>query len=86
MFFSSLKTLFKQQVIPLSGLRFKISGRIGGKLRKSVFGYKLGQIQLMSFDSFIDFSCDFVYTQYGSFSLKLWLGQDNEHNSIPILS
>jgi ribosomal protein S3 len=71
LFFSSLKTLFKQQVIPLSGLRFKISGRIGGKLRKSVFGYKLGQIQLMSFDSFIDFSCDFVYTQYGSFSLKL---------------
>lgn len=81
-FFHSLRTLFVKQFICIYGLKFKISGRLGGKLRRSSFGYKLGYSPLMSFKTYVDYSCDFVYTQYGSFSLKLWFCEKNEQTSI----
>lgn len=71
--FQLIKILFEKQFICFSGLKFIISGRLNGKLRKGSFGYKLGSIKLMSYDVFVNYSCDFVYTQYGSFSLKLWI-------------
>jgi hypothetical protein len=37
---------------------------------------------LMSFSTFCNYSCDFVYTQYGSFSLKLWLCAHTQHSLI----
>lgn len=72
-FFHTLKYFFDKQIIPFAGLKFAISGRLSGKLRKSSFGYKLGTMQLMNFSLYIDYSCDYVFTQYGSLSLKLWL-------------
>lgn len=71
MFFNNIKMLFEKQIISLFGLKFKIAGRLGGKLRKGSFIYKLGAVRLMSFNVVLDYSCTFVYTQYGSFSLKL---------------
>lgn len=71
--FESIKALFLQQFVPLLGIKFQIAGRLNGKLRKSRFGYNIGSIQLMSLSVFCDYSCDLAYTQYGSFSLKLWL-------------
>jgi hypothetical protein len=69
--FDNIRALFQQQIIPITGIKFQISGRLNGKLRKSRFGYNIGSIKLMSFSTFCNYSCDFVYTQYGSFSLKL---------------
>lgn len=71
--FDNIKVLFEQQMIPIAGIKFQIAGRLNGKLRKSRFGYNIGSIKLMSFLTLCNYSCDFVYTQYGSFSLKLWL-------------
>jgi len=73
-FFSSLKLIFDKQFVPLLGLKFKIAGRLDGKLRKASYGYKLGSMRLLSLALNLDYSCDILYTQYGSFSLKLWLG------------
>jgi hypothetical protein len=70
-FFKSFNIIFLKQVLPISGLKFKIAGRLNGKLRKNSFGYKLGFLKLMTFNIFLDYSCDYVYTQFGSFSLKL---------------
>jgi len=71
LFFSNLKIIFDKQFIPLLGLKFKISGRLDGKLRKAIYGYKLGSMQLLSLSLNLDYSCDTIYTQYGSFSIKL---------------
>jgi hypothetical protein len=70
-FFDNIKILFQQQFIPISGIKFQIAGRLNGKLRKSRFGYNMGSIKLMSLYTFCNYSCDIIYTQYGSFSLKL---------------
>lgn len=70
-FFKSFNIIFLKQILPISGLKFKIVGRLNGKLRKNAFGYKLGFLKLMSFNIALDYTCDFVYTQFGSFSLKL---------------
>lgn len=79
-FFSGIKIIFEKKIIPISGLKFKIAGRLGGKLRKASFGYTLGYMKLMTFKTYVDYSCDYIYTQYGSFSLKLWLSDQNEHS------
>ena len=81
-FFNELRLLFEKQFVCISGLKFKIAGRLGGKLRRSSYGYKLGFLPLMSLKTCLDFSCDFVYTQYGSFSLKLWFCEINKQLSI----
>lgn len=73
LFFKYIKIIFDNQFIPLEGLKFKITGRLGGKLRKSSFHFKLGFVKLMTYDVVVDYNCIFVYTQYGSFSLKFWL-------------
>lgn len=72
-FFNTIKIFFNKQIIPFNGFKFFISGRLNGKLRKGSFGFKLGSIKLMSFDTSVNYSCDIVYTQYGTFSLKSWL-------------
>ena len=77
-FFKKVNTLFLQQIIPLSGLKFKIAGRLNGKLRKSRFGYTLGSVKLMTFNLHFNYSYECVYTQYGVFSLKLWLSEWNQ--------
>ena len=73
LFFSSLKIIFDKQFVPINGIKFKIAGRLNGKLRKASYGYKLGYLKLQRLSLNIDFSCFTVFTQYGSFSLKLWL-------------
>jgi hypothetical protein len=70
-FLNYVKILFDKQLIPLTGFKFKIAGRLGGKLRKGCFHFKLGFLKLMFLNNFVDYSCDYVFTQYGSFSLKL---------------
>ena len=74
LFFSNLKIIFNKQFVPLLGLKFKIAGRLDGKLRKARYSYKLGSLRLLSLSLNIDYSCYSVFTQYGCFSLKLWLG------------
>lgn len=71
LFFSNLKILFTKQFVPILGLKFKIAGRLDGKLRKARYSYKLGSLKLLSLQVNVDYSCFPVFTQYGSFSLKL---------------
>ena len=73
-FFSNLKVIFNKQFVPILGLKFKIAGRLDGKLRKARYSYKLGSLRLLSLSLSVDYSCYSVFTQYGCFSLKLWLG------------
>lgn len=70
-FFRELKIIFKMQYIPICGFKFRIAGRLGGKLRKGTFFYKLGNLKLLTLITFLDYSFYIVYTIYGVFSLKL---------------
>lgn len=70
-FFREVKLIFKMQYIPICGFKFRIAGRLGGKLRKGTFFYKLGNLKLLTFITFLDYSFYIVHTVYGVFSLKL---------------
>ena len=70
-FFRELKIIFKMQYIPIYGLKFRIAGRLGGKLRKGTFFYKLGHLKLLTLTTTLDYSLKVVHTLYGVFSLKL---------------
>lgn len=70
-FFKELKMIFRMQYIPIYGLKFRIAGRLGGKLRKGTFFYKLGHLKLLTLTTKLDYSCHVVHTLYGVFSLKL---------------
>ena len=79
-FFEKLRLTFLQQIVPLSGIKFKLAGRLNGKLRKSKYGYTIGSVKLMTLNLNFSYSYDCVYTQYGVFSLKLWLAEWNNIN------
>jgi len=66
------KIIFYKQTIPLIGFKFKIAGRLGGRLRKSCFIYVLGSIKKSSFTISANYTCDTALSQYGVFSLKCW--------------
>ena len=72
-FFKLIEIFFEKQMIPFVGFKFFISGRLNGKLRKGSFGFKLGSLKLASFKTNVNYTYDVVHTQYGCFSLKLWL-------------
>lgn len=71
LFFRELKIIFKMQYIPIYGLKFRIAGRLGGKLRKGTFFFKLGNLKLLTLTTVLDYSLKVVHTLYGVFSLKL---------------
>lgn len=76
-----IKNLFNNQsLVSFIGFRFKVSGKLSGKLRKSKFIYKLGKIQLLFLNSYITYHSDIAITQYGVFGLKLWISEINEKN------
>jgi len=80
--FNIIRPIFNKQLIPLSGFKFKIAGRLGGRLRKSCFIFELGRLRLLSFSAHINYVCHYVFTQYGAFSLKLWLREFDELSNV----
>lgn len=67
-----VKIIFMSSILPLSGLKIQVAGRLNGKLRKSRFGYFFGSIKQMTFNNNCNFVFEPIYTQYGVFSLKIW--------------
>lgn len=69
-YFNRIKSFLFKQSLPLLGFKCKVAGRLGGRMRKSWFIFKLGKTGLTSFFLNIKYANDFVVTQYGVFSTK----------------
>jgi len=81
-FFKFVKHIYSKQVVPLAGFKFRIAGRLGGRLRKSQFILKKGQVNLLVYKLNVIYNNDIVISQYGVFSLKLWVCELNEYTGI----
>ena len=63
--------LVHSRAVKLRGLQLRVTGKLGGKMRKSKYHYKLGKIQLNTFKHHLSYCCLVAYTRFGNFSIKL---------------
>lgn len=74
----AIEKIFFSKLLFLSGLQIRVTGKLGGKMRRSKYHYKLGTVQLQTLKHFVSYSCLPVYTKFGLISIKVWLVQQNE--------
>jgi hypothetical protein len=71
MFAKYLKVLYRKHIILMSGLKFQISGKLGGKLKHSKYKFKIGENPNASFNIKTSYNLLPICTKYGVFSAKL---------------
>jgi hypothetical protein len=72
-FITIIEKVFYSNMVKLKGFKLRLSGKIGGKMRKSKFQYLLGKVQLQKLNLYLDFSLSISYTKFGAISVKVWL-------------
>jgi len=76
-FIGVLNEFFNLHLINLVGMRLRATGKLGGKLRKSKYHYKLGKIQLQKLFMALSYSLTLSHTKFGVISIKIWLSNAN---------
>lgn len=76
-FLDIFEKLFFSNIIKLKGFQLRIAGKLGGKMRKSKYNYKLGKVQLRSLNFCLNYSLGLSYTKFGVISVKVWLLNDS---------
>jgi len=66
-----IKSIFSKHSNAVTGLKLSIMGKLGGKMRKSKYKYRIGSIPAFSFKYLFSFSTTQVHTKYGVFSIKI---------------
>jgi hypothetical protein len=72
-FIQIIHFLFTKKLINFKGFKIYISGKLNGKMKRSKYGYKMGEIWLNTFNNKINYYYLPLYTKFGIFSLKVWL-------------
>lgn len=70
-FTNFFERIFYPRLLMLSGFQLRVSGKLGGKLRKSKYHYKIGKVQLHTFKNFLSYSLTTSYTKFGVISIKV---------------
>merc|ERR1712023_200533 len=60
-----VETLFYLNILNLRGIQIRVSGKLGGKMRRSKYHYKLGKVQLQTFRQPVSYSYVASYTKFG---------------------
>ena len=71
-----IKILFNKNIIFIKGIRFRLKGKINGKMRKNKIEFSLGKLPLSKFNDYLTFNFLTKLTVFGSLSLKLWIIYD----------
>jgi hypothetical protein len=67
----AIEKIFFSKLLFLSGMQIRVTGKLGGKMRRSKYHYKLGTVQLQTLKHFVSYSCLPVYTKFGLISIKV---------------
>ena len=70
-FTNFFERIFYPRLLTLSGFQLRVSGKLGGKLRKSRFHYRIGKVQLQTFKFALSYSFTTSYTKFGTMSIKV---------------
>ena len=66
-------TINKSANLKITGLKFRVAGRINGAELTQIETYKLGRIPTQTLTANIDFATYALLTIYGTFGIKVWL-------------
>jgi ribosomal protein S3 len=66
-----LQNFYLVSHIKLLGIQLRLSGKLGGKMRKSKYHYQLGKVQLQTLKSKLSYDLGNSYTKYGVISVKV---------------
>ena len=64
--------LFGNDKIKLLGFQLRLTGKVGGRMRKTKYECKLGLIKTHTFNVSVNYTKSLSYTKYGIISIKLW--------------
>jgi hypothetical protein len=70
-FTAFVEKIIFSKAIPLFGLQLRVTGKLGGKMRKSKFHYKIGFVKLQTLKYSVSYSCEASYTKFGIISVKV---------------
>lgn len=82
LFTNFFEKIFYSRLLTLLGFQLRVTGKLGGKLRKSKYHYKIGLVKLQTFKYYLSYSCVPSYTKFGVISIKLWLVQQHERSCL----
>lgn len=72
-FVNRLQTYYNSRHFKIRGLQLRANGKLGGKMRKSKYHFKLGKVQLQTLKIQTTYSIGYSYTRFGIISLKIWV-------------
>ena len=70
-FTNFFQRILYSKVVKLLGFQLRVTGKLGGKLRKSKYHYKFGKVKLQTFKFYLSYCCCIEYTKFGIISIKL---------------
>lgn len=76
-FSSFIEKVIFSKILVLAGFQVRVTGKLGGKMRKSKYHYKFGIVKLQSFGHSLSYICVPSYTKFGIISIKVWLVQSD---------
>lgn len=65
--------LYSKLLINPKGFKLYISGKLNGKMKRSKYAYKLGEMWISTFQNYINYFYLPLYTKFGVLSIKVWL-------------
>jgi hypothetical protein len=72
-FVNLVEFFFVNKLIMFLGLQIRITGKLGGKMRKSKYHYKLGKVCLQTLKVGLNYTLGISFTKFGVISIKIWL-------------
>lgn len=72
-FVNIINSFYYSNFMEIKGFQLKLSGKINGNMRKSIYYFKLGKLKLQTLIAKIIYGLGFSYTKFGVISIKLWL-------------
>jgi len=70
-FTESLESFFFSNVLKMLGIQVRAGGKLGGKMRKSKYHYKLGKVQLQTLYQRVSYSISLSFTKFGVIAIKI---------------
>jgi ribosomal protein S3 len=69
-FVSGIERFFFSNTLKLLGLQLRVTGKLGGRMRKSKYHYSLGKVQLQTIRMGVSYTLGISYTKFGVISIK----------------
>jgi ribosomal protein S3 len=66
-----LSFYFLRNTLPLKGIRMWVTGKLGGKMRKSKYSFKVGKVQLQTLKNALSYNMALSFTKFGVISVKV---------------